>query len=114
MTQQRHTTSARLNHVVARFMSESVLAAVKVDVMRTELQTYGRPQVGDTAALLRLEACGVGGGDPELYRLPNHAPVIMGHEAVGTIDEIGAQASERWGVRAGDPVALEEYLPWWH
>jgi len=95
-------------------MADAVLAAVKVDVSLTELRSFERPRVAAQTALLRVEACGVGGSDPELYRWPRHAPVIMGHEAVGTIEEIGALASERWGLAPGDRVALEEYLPCWH
>jgi len=95
-------------------MARSVRAAVKVDVERTELQSFERPSLAPDTALLRVESCGVGGSDPELYRWPNHAPVIMGHESVGTIEEIGELAARRWGVRAGDRVALHEYLPCWH
>ena len=31
----------------------------------------------------------------------------MGHEALGHIEEIGTQASERWGVEKGDRVVVE-------
>lgn len=95
-------------------MAGSVRAAVKVDVEKTELQSFERPRIGVDSALMRVEACGVGGSDPELYRWPNHAPVIMGHENVGAIEEIGELAARRWGVGVGDRVALHEYLPCWH
>lgn len=95
-------------------MTEQIRAAVKVDIERTEIQTFERPPIPADAALLRVEAAGVGGSDPELYRWPDHAPVIMGHENVGTIEEIGPIAAGRWGVQRGDRVALHEYLPCWH
>ena len=95
-------------------MSKPVLAAVKVDVERTELQEFPRPDVPADGALLKVEAAGVGGSDPELYRKPNHAPVIMGHENVGLIEEIGPIAATRWGVKPRDRIALHEYLPCWH
>ena len=95
-------------------MTQQIRAAVKVDVERTEIRTFERPAVAADAALLRVECAGVGGSDPELYRWPDHAPVIMGHENVGTIEEIGPIAAARWGIRAGDRVALHEYLPCWH
>jgi len=95
-------------------MAGTVRAAVKVDIERTALQSFERPLIGVDSALLRVESCGVGGSDPELYRWPNHAPVIMGHESVGTLEEIGELAARRWGVGVGDRVALQEYLPCWH
>lgn len=95
-------------------MGTAVRAAVKVDVETTALQEFDRPGIPADAALLRIESAGVGGSDPETYRKPGHAPVIMGHENVGTIAEIGAIAAARWGVAVGDRVALHEYLPCWH
>lgn len=95
-------------------MVAAIRAAVKVDVEHTEIQLFDRPRIGADSALLRVESCGVGGSDPELYRWPDHAPVIMGHESVGTLEEIGELAARRWGVARGDRVALHEYLPCWH
>lgn len=92
----------------------SVRAAVKTAAGTTEIREYPRPAIGADSGLMRVESCGVGGSDPELYRRPEHAPVIMGHEIVGIIDEIGEQASARWGVRVGDRVAVHEYLPCWN
>ncbi|WJJ94497.1 zinc-dependent alcohol dehydrogenase [Neopusillimonas aromaticivorans] len=91
-----------------------VRAAVKVGVEQTEIQEFDRPVIPPEAGLLRVESSGVGGSDPELYRKPDHAPIIMGHENVGTIEELGPVAAARWGVRQGDRVALHEYLPCWH
>ncbi len=92
----------------------AIRAAVKVGVEQTEIRTFPRPVIGENAGLLRVEAAGVGGSDPETYRKPDHAPVIMGHENVGTLVELGAIAATRWGVKVGDRVALHEYLPCWH
>ncbi|WP_349606155.1 alcohol dehydrogenase catalytic domain-containing protein [Cupriavidus sp. DF5525] len=95
-------------------MTRKVLAAVKTDVETTELREFEYPQVQPDSGILKVEASGVGGSDPETYRKPGHAPVIMGHENVGTIVELGPIAQQRWGVKAGDRVALHEYLPCWH
>jgi threonine dehydrogenase-like Zn-dependent dehydrogenase len=91
-----------------------IRAAVKFAASRTEIREFPRPRITEDSGLLRVESCGVGGSDPELYRRPEHAPVIMGHEIVGIIDEVGETAAARWGVKPGDRVALHEYLPCWN
>lgn len=92
----------------------SIRAAVKTAPEVIEIREFARPVVAPSTGLLRVECAGVGGSDPETFRKPNHAPIIMGHENVGTIDEVGEVAARRWGVRVGDRVALHEYLPCWH
>ncbi len=93
---------------------QTVRAAVKTAANVTEIREYPRPPVTFDSGLMRVESCGVGGSDPEVYRKPEHSPVIMGHEIIGTIDEVGPLAAARWGVQSGDRVAVHEYLPCWH
>src|SRR5690606_33944777 len=88
-----------------------VRAAVKVAPESTEIQYFERPAVPADAGLLRIEAAGVGGSDPEFYRNPRHVPAVMGHENVGVIEELGPLAAERWRLREGDRIALHEYMP---
>ena len=95
-------------------MTGKIRAAVKTGIEETRIREFDWPQIGSDTALLRVESAGVGGSDPELYRKPDYAPVIMGHENVGTIAEIGEAAVQRWGVNVGDRVALQEFLPCWH
>lgn len=95
-------------------MGRSVRAAVKIDIERVAIRTFEWPHIGPDAGLLRVEAAGVGGSDPEMYRKANSAPCIMGHENAGTIAELGDIAAKRWGLEVGDRVALHEYLPCWH
>ncbi|MEY2477269.1 MAG: alcohol dehydrogenase [Actinomycetota bacterium] len=69
------------------------------------------PEVGDDDGLLRIEACGLCGTDHEQYTgaLPAGFAFVPGHEAVGVIEEVGPKAAERWGVSAGDRVAVEVF-----
>jgi threonine dehydrogenase-like Zn-dependent dehydrogenase len=95
-------------------MAQTVQAAVKVAAERTELREFAWPAMTADCGMLRIESCGVGGSDPETYRRANHAPIIMGHEIVGTIVAAGPVAVARWGCGEGTRVALHEYLPCWH
>ena len=73
---------------------------------------FARPEIGDDDALLRVEACGLCGTDHEQFTgelFPGYA-FVPGHESVGVIEEIGPGAAARWGVRAGDRVAVEVFL----
>lgn len=94
-------------------MRDIVRAAVKVAIEQTEIREFPRPLIPEDGGLLRVEASGVGGSDPEMYRRENTAPCIMGHENVGTVDEVGPLFAKRWNLRPGDRVALHEYLPCW-
>ncbi len=70
------------------------------------------PVVKNDDALLRVEACGLCGTDHEQYtgQLFPGRPFIPGHETIGVIDEIGDEAAARWGVSAGDRVAVGVFL----
>src|SRR5438132_10950640 len=70
------------------------------------------PEVGDDDGLLRVEACGLCGTDHEQYTgaLPAGFAFVPGHESVGVIEAIGPAAAARWGVQAGDRVAVEVFL----
>ncbi|WP_421846107.1 zinc-dependent alcohol dehydrogenase [Mycobacterium sp.] len=69
------------------------------------------PTIGTDDALVRVEACGLCGTDHEQYtgELAGGFAFVPGHETVGTIEQIGPQAAERWGVAVGDRVAVEVF-----
>lgn len=95
-------------------MAEAVRAAVLTAPNRIEIREFPRPQIGPDDGLLRVEANGICGSDVEQYR--GHigfrgSPVIPGHEPLGIVEEIGERAAQRWGVSAGDRVAVEVLVP---
>jgi len=98
-------------------MAERVIAAIQTGPRAIELDDFPRPSIGRDDALLRVEACGICGTDVEQYRgqlegtIDLRYPLIPGHEPVGVIDAIGADAAARWHVREGDRVAVEPFLP---
>ena len=94
-------------------MATTVRAAVLVKPKTLEAREFAPPAIGADDALLRIEASGICGSDYEQYEgaQPQHEdytpyPVIPGHEPLGVIEEIGANARARWGVAEGDRVAV--------
>ncbi|HZP03928.1 MAG TPA: galactitol-1-phosphate 5-dehydrogenase [Terracidiphilus sp.] len=65
------------------------------------------PAVGPDEVLVRVEACGICGSDVHGFdgstgrRIP---PIVMGHEAAGTIDSVGSNVR---GFKAGDRVTFD-------
>ena len=94
-------------------MPKRVLAATTIAAFQTEVREYPFPDIPADAGILKIEAAGVCGSDWQAYQ-HDRPPRIMGHENVGRIDRIGPIAARRWGLREGDRVALEEYLPCGH
>jgi threonine dehydrogenase-like Zn-dependent dehydrogenase len=91
-------------------------AAVATEPGRTEIRTFERPAITSSSGLLRVAITGVCGSDGPYYQqLPqSRGPLILGHETVGHIEEAGELARKLWGLKEGDYVALEEYLPCGH
>ena len=92
-------------------MSERVLAAVRTGPRTTELREFPRPEIPDDGALMRVDVAGICGTDVKMYAKPViQAPVIMGHENVGTVVEAGPGFVERQGLDVGDRVFVEHYV----
>ncbi len=95
----------------------TVRAAVTPTPLLTELRTFSVPPVGPDEGLLEVEACGLCGTDWDFYtrrRGAHLGPLILGHEIVGRVIAVGERAAERWRVKAGDRLAVEEFLPCGH
>ncbi len=94
-------------------MGHLARAIVQTAPRTLEMRELPLPQTGPEDGLLKVEACGICGSDYEQYEgaLPVRLPVIPGHEPVGRIVEIGEEAARRWGLKAGDRVAVETLIP---
>lgn len=93
-------------------MTEQVLAAVRTGAHKTEFREFPMPEVPDDGALLKVEVAGICGTDVKFYaKPPISAPVIMGHENIGYIAKAGKQFMERKGLKEGDLVFVEHYVP---
>ncbi len=94
----------------------SIAAAVATDNRVTEIREFPEPEIPADAGLLKIEMTGVCGSDwPYYLKYPRaKGALILGHESVGRVEKLGRDAARKFGVREGDRVALEEYLPCGH
>jgi threonine dehydrogenase-like Zn-dependent dehydrogenase len=91
---------------------EKVQAAVRTGANTTAFREYPMPDIPEDAALMKVEVAGICGTDVKMYKKPaSSSPVIMGHENIGTIAKAGRQFADRKGVKEGDLVFVEHYLP---
>lgn len=87
----------------------SVEAVVLTERGRFTTRKFPRPRIGPDEGLLRVELAGICHTDADIvsrsYDSP--LPLIMGHEIVGRVEEVGERAARRWKVSAGDRVVVE-------
>ena len=92
-------------------MAEQVLAAVRTGPRTTELREFPMPDLPPDGALMKVDVAGICGTDVKMYAKPViEAPVIMGHENVGTIAKAGRKFVEIQGLDEGDRVFVEHYV----
>ena len=86
---------------------------VLVEPYKMEMREFDIPAIGPDEFLLKVDLVSICGGDPIEYEGRNvkaHYPMILGHEVVGTIAEIGEAAAQTYGVQQGDRVNVEPYI----
>lgn len=74
-----------------------------------EIRSYPEPQAGPGEAVVRVEMAGICGTDVHLWlgQLPIPKPVILGHETVGRLEQVGAGLTKDWrgvALEVGDRV----------
>jgi len=79
---------------------------------RLSMQSFPLPEIGDEDGILKMELVGVCGSDVGISQGketfgPRPFPLIMGHEIVGRVAEMGQAAQKRHGVKVGDRVVIE-------
>lgn len=91
-------------------------AAVAVAPGMTEIRELPLPEITAGSGVLAVETTGVCGSDWSFYNnfVKARGPLVIGHETVGHIAAAGADALARWGLKEGDRVAMEEYVPCGH
>ena len=82
-------------------------ALLLTEYSQLQIEQLPRPSPQSDELLIRIAACGICGSDVHGYdgssgrRIP---PIVMGHEAAGTVVEIGSEVS---GFAAGDRVTFD-------
>ena len=72
-----------------------------------EISDMPAPELGGDTVLVRVAACGICGSDVHGFdgssgrRIP---PLVMGHEAAGTVERVGAEVE---GIQPGDRVTFD-------
>ncbi len=81
-------------------------AAVYYRNSDVRIEERPKPAIADGEVLVRVEACGICGTDVlEWYRVPK-APLVLGHELAGTVEE--SRAAD-W--KSGDRVVVSHHAP---
>src|SRR5690242_10664062 len=87
----------------------SVLEKYKSPLQLKEYALPAKPEPG--AALVRTEMAGICGTDVHLWKgqLPITLPVILGHETVGRIEQLGEGRDRDW---TGQPLKVGDRVTW--
>lgn len=87
----------------------SVLEQFNAPLQLREYPLPDRPEPG--AALVRTEMAGICGTDVHLWKgeLPIGLPVILGHETVGVIEQLGEGLEKDW---TGQPLRVGDRVTW--
>jgi L-iditol 2-dehydrogenase len=78
-----------------------------------EVDDLPEPTLDGSAAILKIESCGICGTDARTFfhgdpRAP--LPWVLGHEPVGVLEEVASDVNLPEGIRAGDRVFLGSIL----
>ncbi len=99
-------------------MARRVKAAVMTDFNRIRVQEFPYPDVKQDGALVKMTMCGICGTDKHLFKgLPPapafvKTPLILGHENLGIIEEIGDEARTKMSVY-GTPLKAGDRVTWY-
>jgi threonine dehydrogenase-like Zn-dependent dehydrogenase len=92
-------------------------AMVAVEPGRMELKEFEVVSPQKDQILLKLGVTSVCASDPKILWGRTSLvrfPVIMGHEIVGRVAEIGEEAASRYGLKPGDSITVETGIPCGH
>lgn len=83
-------------------------AAVYYNNSDVRLEDYPDPVIGPGELKVKIDSCGLCGGDTMEWYLVHKAPVVLGHEPTGVVTEVGEGVS---GFKPGDRVFVHHHVP---
>src|SRR5260370_37492648 len=97
-------TSARVKHKVPTSMQVARL----YDFGDIRVEESSRPVVGDGDILVRASACGICSCDIMPWYIKRKAPLVLGDEPAGIVEQTGAPARD---LKTGDRVFVHHHAP---
>lgn len=99
---------------------EKKMKSVSWEVVEPEVmkkKEFVLPEIGPRDLLMKVNMVSICGSDLKIYKgkIANTTlPIILGHEMVGTVADIGEKASEIYNVSKGDRITVEPYITCGH
>jgi L-iditol 2-dehydrogenase len=99
-------------------VAREVKAAVMTDFNKMEVRYFPYPELADDGAIIRMKMCGICGTDKHLFAGTPPAdfivtpPLILGHENLGVIEEIGETAKVKMAVQGGE-LGVGDRVTWY-
>ena len=72
------------------------------------LEERPMPEIGPGELMVKVEACGLCGGDTMEWYLIHKAPIILGHEPTGIVVEVGEGVDK---FKIGDRIFMHHHVP---
>lgn len=104
-------------------LPKTMKAVVAYEPGKYVLEEVPVPQIGPEEVLIKVEACGICAGDVKAFHgAPSFwgfgvnvpwikAPMVPGHEFIGTVVALGPGAGEKYGLAVGDRAISEQIVP---
>jgi len=92
---------------------QKVKAMVLESPRKMIMKEFPMPEIDAEGMLIKIDMVGICGGDPIEYEGRNkkvNYPLILGHELIGTVSKIGAEAQKIYKVDVGNRVTVEPYM----
>jgi L-iditol 2-dehydrogenase len=72
------------------------------------VEDHARPEIGPDDILVRTRTCGICSGDIMPWYIRRKAPLVLGHEPVGVVEEIGAEVRD---FHPGERIFVHHHAP---